>query len=97
MSQYLLSDNNINNKIYNRNLPIKPKIKLVRTYDIFCHKLIRDQNDKSLISLNYYKNKQKTISFKHKIIKVKNFFSFDSLKMIQCQKTLLILNLYQMN
>ena len=67
MREYLYNSNN-----YNKLYSITPKLRLMKTSDNFFHRISYKNDNKSLTTLNYNDNKKnKTIYFKHKLIKVR--------------------------
>ena len=75
MREYLFNSNK-----YNKLHSITPKLKLMKTSDNFFHRIRTKNDNKSLTTLNYHNNnKNKTIYFKHKLIKVRKFLSVESI------------------
>ena len=75
MREYLYNSNK-----YNKLHSITPKLKLLKTSDNFFHKIKNKNGNKSLTTLNYHdNNKNKTIYFKHKLVKVRKFLSVESI------------------
>ena len=75
MREYLYNSNK-----FNKLNSITPKMKLIKTSDNFFHRIRTKNDNKSLTTLNYHNNnKNKTIYFKHKLIKVRKFLSMESI------------------
>ena len=92
MREYLYNSNN-----YNKLYSITPKLRLMKTSDNFFHRISYKNDNKSLTTLNYNdKNKNKTIYFKHKLIKVRKFLSVESIINNSMEKNLKTHNYKQM-
>ena len=66
---------------------ITPKLIFLKTSDNFFHRIRNKNDNKSLTTLNYNdNNKNKTIYFKHKLIKVRKFLSVESIINSSIQK-----------
>jgi hypothetical protein len=74
MREYLYNSNKY--KLHS----ITPNLIFLKTSDIFFHRARNKNDNKSLTTLNYNdNNKNKTIYFKHKLIKVRKFLSVESI------------------